>query len=386
MHLPEVYPVRFFLAVVHVLHGGAAVRVTLHAQSREQDDPFVLLLAEAMPGAFLDGDDERQRHWSDISTLAERAPARVPGTRGRPGFVEAVLMRITDRLHARRPTFSFEFFPPKSDDGVEALLTTVEKLRALDPAFVSVTYGAGGSTRRRTVEVAKRIKSELGIEVVAHVTCSGATVDEQRALLHDLEDAGIDNVLALRGDPPKGQDAFSATTDGFRYASDLVALCEREFDFCVGAACYPEKHPEAATFHADLDALEIKVNAGARFLVTQLFFDNRVYTEFVARVRARGITVPVIPGVMPITSYDQIERFTAMIGATIPPGLRTELDARRDEPEAIAELGVAYATVQALELLDAGAPGIHFYTLNKSPATRAVVSAITAARFAAARV
>jgi len=295
-------------------------------------------------------------------------------------------MRITDRLHAHRPTFSFEFFPPKSDDGVEALLATVGTLQALDPAFVSVTYGAGGSTRRRTVEVAKRIKSELGIEVVAHVTCSGATVDEQRALLHDLEDAGIDNVLALRGDPPKGQDAFSAITDGFRYASDLVALCEREFDFCVGAACYPEKHPEAATFHADLDALEIKVNAGARFLVTQLFFDNRVYTEFVARVRARGITVPVIPGVMPITSYDQIERFTAMIGATIPPGLRTELDARRDEPEAIAELGVAYATVQALELLDAGAPGIHFYTLNKSPATRAVVSAITAARFAAARV
>ncbi len=307
-------------------------------------------------------------------------------TRGRSGFVEAVLMRITDRLHARRPTFSFEFFPPKSDDGVEALLATVGTLQALDPAFVSVTYGAGGSTRRRTVEVAKRIKGELGIEVVAHVTCSGATIDEQRALLHDLEDAGIDNVLALRGDPPKGQDAFSATTDGFRYASDLVALCEREFDFCVGAACYPEKHPEAATFHADLDALEIKVNAGARFLVTQLFFDNRVYTEFVARVRARGITVPVIPGVMPITSYDQIERFTAMIGATIPPGLRTELDARRDEPEAIAELGVAYATVQALELLDAGAPGIHFYTLNKSPATRAVVSAITAARFAAARV
>jgi methylenetetrahydrofolate reductase (NADPH) len=294
-------------------------------------------------------------------------------------------VRITDRLHARRPIFSFEFFPPKSDEGVAGLLETVATLRTLDPAFVSVTYGAGGSTRRRTVEVAKRIKHELGLEVLAHVTCSGSTVDEQRALLRDLEDAGIENVLALRGDPPKGQVPFVPADGGFRYASDLVALCEREFDFCLGGACYPEKHPEAETFHADLDALELKVNAGARFLITQLFFDNRVYAEFVARVRARGITVPVIPGIMPITSFEQSERFTTMFGASVPPGLRAELEARRNEPQAVAELGVAYATVQALELLDAGAPGIHFYTLNKSPATRAVVSAITAARFTTVR-
>jgi methylenetetrahydrofolate reductase (NADPH) len=300
--------------------------------------------------------------------------------------VEGSSVRITDRLHARRPIFSFEFFPPKTDAGVESLLETVATLRALDPGFVSITYGAGGSTRRRTVDVAKRIKSDLGLEVLAHVTCSGATTDDLRALLCDLRDGGIENVLALRGDPPKGEGAFAAAEGGFRYASDLVALCEREFDFCIGGACYPEKHPEAATLHDDLDALEVKVNAGTRFLVTQLFFDNLVYTEFVARARARGITVPIVPGIMPITSYDQIERFTSMIGATIPAGLRTELEARRDEPEAVAELGVAYATVQALELLDAGAPGIHFYTLNKSPATRAVVSAITAARFAAARV
>jgi len=295
-------------------------------------------------------------------------------------------VRITERLHARRPIFSFEFFPPKSDDGVAGLLETVATLRTLDPAFVSVTYGAGGSTRRRTVDVAKRIKHELGLEVLAHVTCSGSTVEDLRLLLRDLEAAGIENVLALRGDPPKGQPPFIPADGGFRFASDLVALCEREFDFCLGGACYPEKHPEAETLHADLDSLETKVNNGARFLITQLFFDNRMYAEFVARVRARGITVPVIPGIMPITNYDQIARFTAMIGASIPAGLRAELEARRDEPEAVAELGVAYATVQALELLDAGAPGIHFYTLNKSPATRAVVSAITAARFAAARV
>jgi methylenetetrahydrofolate reductase (NADPH) len=160
-------------------------------------------------------------------------------------------------------------------------------------------------------------------------------------------------------------------------------MLEREFDFCIAGACYPEKHPEAASLHDDLDAIGWKVDAGARFLITQLFFDNARYFEFVARVRARGITVPVIPGIMPITNYDQIERFTAMCGATIPRGLRAELDARRNEPEAVAELGVAFATLQSVELLERGAPGIHFYTLNKSPATRAVVSALSASGFGA---
>jgi methylenetetrahydrofolate reductase (NADPH) len=290
-------------------------------------------------------------------------------------------MRISERLRSRAPFFSFEFFPPKTDAGVASLMDALATLRALDPAYVSVTYGAGGSTRDRTIEIAKRIKHEVGIEVLAHVTCSGSTADELRALMRDLESAGIENVLALRGDPPKGSASFAAVEGGFRYASDLVAMLEREFDFCIAGACYPEKHPEAVSLHDDLDALERKVNAGARFLITQLFFDNARYVEFVARVRARGITVPVIPGIMPITNYDQIERFTAMCGATIPPGLRTELDARRNEPEAVAELGVAYATLQSVELLDRGAPGIHFYTLNRSPATRAVVSALTASGF-----
>ncbi len=257
-------------------------------------------------------------------------------------------------------------------------MSVLETLRDLDPAYVSVTYGAGGSTRARTVEVAKRIKHELGLEVLAHVTCAGSTVDELRALLRELEAAGIENVLALRGDPPKGSETFAPAVGGLRYASDLVALLEREFDFCIAGAAYPEKHPEAASFHTDLDALERKVEAGARFLITQLFFDNAVYFEFVARVRARGITVPVIPGIMPITNYDQIERFTAMCGARIPAGLRGELERRRDEPEAVVELGVAFAALQCAELLEKGAPGVHFYTLNKSPATRAVVSALYA--------
>jgi methylenetetrahydrofolate reductase (NADPH) len=287
-------------------------------------------------------------------------------------------MRITERLRARTPFFSFEFFPPKTDAGVATLMQTVAALKSLDPAYVSVTYGAGGSTRSRTVDVAKRIQNELGIDVLAHITCAGSSTDDVRSTLRELEAANITNVLALRGDPPRGSSTFVAHASGFRHASDLVALLEREFDFCVGAACYPEKHPEATSVHADLDAIEKKVNAGARFLITQLFFDNAQYDDFVARVRARGIAVPVIPGIMPITNYEQIDRFTAMCGATIPAGLRAALDERRDEPEAVAELGVAFATLQCVELLDRGAPGVHFYTLNKSPATRAVVSALIA--------
>jgi methylenetetrahydrofolate reductase (NADPH) len=294
-------------------------------------------------------------------------------------------MRITERLRARAPFYSFEFFPPKTDEGVVSLMETAAALKSLNPAYVSVTYGAGGSTRTRTVDVAKRIQNEVGIDVLAHITCAGASIDDLRSILRDLEAAHITNVLALRGDPPRGSETFVAHAAGLRNASDLVGLLEREFDFCVGAACYPEKHPEAGSFHADLDAVEKKVNAGARFLITQLFFDNTYYVDFVARVRARGITVPVIPGIMPITNYEQIERFTAMCGATIPAALRSELEMRRGEPEAVAELGVAYATLQCAELLDGGAPGIHFYTLNKSPATRAVVSALQASRYGALR-
>ncbi|HEY5349376.1 MAG TPA: methylenetetrahydrofolate reductase [NAD(P)H] [Candidatus Lustribacter sp.] len=294
-------------------------------------------------------------------------------------------MRITDRLRSRTPFFSFEFFPPKTDAGVDALMAALSTLKALDPAYVSVTYGAGGSTRDRSVEIAKRIKGEAGLEVMAHVTCSGSTVADLRSLFRELEAAGIQNVLALRGDPPRDAAAFAPVDGGFAHASDLVGLLEREFDFCIAGACYPEKHPEALTLHADLEAIERKVKAGARFLITQLFFDNAHYFEFVARVRARGIAVPIVPGIMPITNYDQIARFTAMCGATIPPALRAELDARRDEPEAVAELGVAYATLQCVELLENGAPGVHFYTLNKSPATRAVVSALYASRLGALR-
>lgn len=289
-------------------------------------------------------------------------------------------MRIAEKLHTRRPFFSFEFFPPKDDAAERNLLATIEALKPLDPGFVSITYGAGGSTRVRTVDIAKRLRTDVGFDVMAHVTCGGATTAELRELFGELQRAGIENIMALRGDPPRGSQTFVAVEGGLRYASDLIAMLKSNFHFCIGGACYPEKHPEAASFDADLAALSAKVRAGAEFLVTQLFFDNARYVEFVERARAWGITVPILPGIMPITNYDQIDRFTRQCGASIPPSLRAELELRRDDPNAIVDLGVAYMTLQVADLLARGAPGVHFYTLNRSPATRAVVSALMAAR------
>lgn len=289
-------------------------------------------------------------------------------------------MRITDILAGAKPSFSFEFFPPKSDDAVASLMATAATLQPLKPAFVSVTYGAGGSTRARTLDVVKAMKRELGLESMAHLTCVGATVDELRAVLGEIEKAGIENVLALRGDPAHGDSHFTATSGGFTHASDLVDLVSSEFGFCVGGACYPEKHIEAIDLASDLKFLATKVQAGAEFLITQLFFDNEQYFVFVNRARRAGIDVPIIPGIMPITNAEQVARFTNLCGATIPPRLLSELEARKAQPEAILDLGVAYATLQCVDLLSAGVPAIHFYTLNKSPAARAVVSALLAAR------
>jgi methylenetetrahydrofolate reductase (NADPH) len=289
-------------------------------------------------------------------------------------------MRIDRILASGGPVFSFEFFPPKDDAGVTALLETVAKLRQLKPAFVSVTFGAGGSTRERTIEVTKSIKRDLGVEAMAHLTCVGATVEQLRDVLNEVTEAGIENVLALRGDPPRGETHFTATPGGLAHGSDLVRLVSAEYPVCVGGACYPEKHPEATDLAADVRALRTKVEAGARFLITQLFFDNEAYFALVGRARRAGIDVPIIPGIMPVTNVEQIERFTRMCGASIPARLMAELDARRGEPEAVLDLGVAYATLQCVDLLVRGAPAIHFYTLNKSPATRAVVSALLAAQ------
>jgi methylenetetrahydrofolate reductase (NADPH) len=287
-------------------------------------------------------------------------------------------MRISEALARLRPFFSFEFFPPKDDAGSKQLFETIETLLPLRPAYVSITYGAGGSTRERTVALAKQIQREIGLTVMAHVTCVGSSRAELRALFDDLARAGIENVLALRGDPPKGASTFEPAPGGFAHASELVAMLRRNYDFCIGAACYPETHVEAKSPGDDLRRLKEKVDSGADFLITQLFFENGRFSQFARQAREAGIGVPILPGLMPITNYAQIARFTSAIGASIPPKLLRELEARRDDSKAVEDLGVAYAALQATELLEQGAPGVHFYTLNRSPATRAIVSALIA--------
>ncbi len=292
-------------------------------------------------------------------------------------------MRI-DRILADQdpstPVFSFEFFPPKTAEGERNLYAALAELRTLEPSFVSVTYGAGGSTREKTIEIVKRIKDEYGLEAMAHFTCVGATEAQLRATLAEMQDAGIDNVLALRGDPPAGEDEWIKTDGGLEYSRELVALIAGGYPFAIGAACFPETHIHAQSPEADLEHLVEKVHAGVDFLITQMFFDNASYFNFVARARAAGIEVPIIPGIMPITRVGQIERMAKMSGAVIPDGLRAELHARGEDPEAVLDFGVAYATLQCAELLAAGAPGIHFYTLNRSPATRAILSALKLAK------
>jgi len=297
-------------------------------------------------------------------------------------------VRISDLLQfaAERgePVFSFEFFPPRTDEGRAAFVDAVRRLRPLGPGFVSVTWGAGGSTRGRTLEMVMCCKREFEIEAMAHVTCVGATRTQLVDALNELMDAGIENILALRGDPPRGQREFVATEGGLHHASDLVELArevaaKRNQRLCIGAACYPEGHPECRNVLQDLAHLKVKVDAGVDFLVTQLFFDTRTYVEFVGRARAAGIVVPILPGLMPVTNVEQIRRFTTLCGAAVPPMLSAALRVRGDDPDATLQLGVAYASLQAAELLRSGAPGIHFYTLNKSPATRAIVAALRAA-------
>jgi methylenetetrahydrofolate reductase (NADPH) len=289
-------------------------------------------------------------------------------------------MRIDQILDEQRPVFSFEFFPPKTDEGQRTLEGTLAELKEDRPEYVSVTYGAGGSTRERTVEITKWIKQDLGIEAMAHLSCVGEPKERLGEILRELEAAGIDNVLALRGDPPRGETEWKPHPGGLHYSVELIDLICADFDFCIGAACFPEVHPEAPNIEEDLRYAKRKVDTGATFLITQLFFDNELYFDFVEEARAAAISVPIIPGIMPITNYKQIKTITGMCGATIPPKLERELNERADDPEAVAELGVAYATLQCSDLLARGAPGVHFYTLNKSPATRAILAALRAAQ------
>jgi methylenetetrahydrofolate reductase (NADPH) len=293
-------------------------------------------------------------------------------------------MKIRELFSRNERLFSFEFFPPKTEAGAANLERAIRELADLHPAYVSVTYGAGGSTRDRTVDLVTRIQRTENITAMAHLTCSGAGREDIGAVVDRLVDGGIENIIALRGDPPAGQERFQVAEGGFAHASDLVTFIRQRHGerVCLAGAAYPEAHPECRDPDADLRHLAIKVRAGLDFVITQLFFDNRHYFEFVARARAAGITAPIIPGIMPITNLAQIERMTKLCGATIPPALFAELDRRRDDPVAVQQLGVAQATAQCVDLLEGGAPGIHFYTLNQSPATRMILTALKATRLA----
>jgi methylenetetrahydrofolate reductase (NADPH) len=276
-------------------------------------------------------------------------------------------MRIDERLMGFPPTqpiVSFEFSPPRSVEAELAFWSAIEELAALEPAFVSVTCGAGGTTRDLTLAVVRRLAREKGLEAVPHVTATGFTREGLRSLLAEARAGGAENVLALRGDPPRGEATWTAPPGGVESSLELTALAA-EAGFCVLAAAYPEPHADSRGWAEDLAHLRAKVDAGVSVLVTQLFFDNDDYRRFVERLRAGGIDVPVLPGIIPVTSVAQIERLTMLCGARIPLALRREL-------------GVAYATAQAAELLADGAPGVHLYTLNRSPATRAIVSALRA--------
>jgi methylenetetrahydrofolate reductase (NADPH) len=290
-------------------------------------------------------------------------------------------MRIDEILASSRPVFSVEFFPPKTEEGRETLFETVDVLRELGPSFFSVTYGAGGATREGTVEVTREIRDRHGVEAMAHLSCVGETAESLNEIIERIADAGIENILALRGDPPRGRTDFEQPEGGLGSAAELTALIsDGHPEISIGGACFPEVHPEAASMEADIAYLKTKVDNGASFLITQLFYDNRSYFDFLPAARAAGIEVPIIPGIMPMTRYKQIARIAELCEARIPPRLSAAMESAHGNEQAEFGIGVAYAAQQCAELLRHGAPGIHFYALNRWPATRSILAALLAAR------
>jgi methylenetetrahydrofolate reductase (NADPH) len=290
-------------------------------------------------------------------------------------------MRVDEIIANNRPTFSVEFSPPRTPEGEQNLLETARQLRELEPDFVSITYGAGGSTRDGTIEITRVLKDDLGFETMAHLSCVGETTEGLAATLDKIAAAGIENVFALRGDPPRGQSDFVQPEGGLGSAADLIRFIgDGPWDFALGGACFPEVHPEAPDLETDLAYLKQKVEAGASFLTTQLFFDNQVYFDFVAAARAVGIEVPILAGVIPVGSFAQTKRICELCEASIPAPLEAAFKAAGDDPAREFELGVAFAAQQCSELLIAGAPGIHFIALNRAPATRAVLGALRASK------
>lgn len=279
-------------------------------------------------------------------------------------------MKLSDILAKPGPHISCEFFPPKSDKGEENLWNCLQELKAIDPAYVSVTYGAGGSTQERTKRIVERIKRETNLEPVAHLTCVGSTKEELGALLDEYNAAGIENILALRGDAPEGMDHFEAVAGGFSYATDLTAFVHGRGDFSIAVASYPEGHPESPNGMVDdIHYLKVKQDNGADAVVTQYFFDNADFYRFRDLAYKAGVTIPLIPGIMPIGNFDQIKRFSSMCGASIPANVEKVMAPLRDDLDAMKQAGIDLASEQCRDLLAHGASGLHFYTLNKSEAT-----------------
>lgn len=288
-------------------------------------------------------------------------------------------MNIANLYGQGRPVFSFEFFPPRTDEAANDLFEAVAELKdRYHPGFVSVTYGAGGSTRGRGVNLVARIQQELGLLTMAHLTCVGHTAAEIDVVVDELVEHGIENILALRGDPPKGESEFVVHEGGFAHATDLLAHLAKRKGLGLGAACYPENHPESVGREDDMRWTLAKQEAGAKFFISQLFFNNDDYFASIDRARAAGITVPIVPGIMPISNVAQVERFTKMCGASIPAELMERLEKRRDDPGRVMATGIEWAIDQCIDLLDRGVPGIHFYTLNKSEATRTILAGVRA--------
>lgn len=291
-------------------------------------------------------------------------------------------LSLQQRLESNDPLFSVEFFPPKSDDSANQLLRTAERLREFEPDFASITYGAGGSTRSRTLKYARALHEDYGYAVMPHLTCVGHSRDELIQIINEIKDAGLPQIMALRGDPPKGETNFKPHPDGLSYANELVHLIREVYPECaIGVAGYPEKHPEAPSTAIDLLNLKRKVDAGATFVTTQLFFDNQVYFDFVADCERAGIKVPVIPGLLSVTSYDQAKRFCQMCEASLPEELEEQLIAAGDDKAAVEKIGIDWAAKQARELLEKGAPGIHLYILNRAAPTIALMDQLKAVGF-----
>ncbi|HPA53476.1 MAG TPA: methylenetetrahydrofolate reductase [NAD(P)H] [Bacillota bacterium] len=276
-----------------------------------------------------------------------------------------------------KPVISLEIFPPKPEMPIDTIFNTIDALSGLKPAFMSVTYGAGGSSKAHTVKIADVIKNKYNIEALAHLTCIGAKRDEIDNILKQLKDYNIENIMALRGDIPVGSDPASLENAEYKYAKDLISYIKEKDSFCIGAACYPEGHIECPDKVQDLKHLKLKADSGADFLITQLFFDNNLYYSLLEKLDILDVKLPVSAGIMPVINKRQIERITALCGASIPPKIKRILDKYGDNPEALKEAGIAYATEQIIDLLSGGAAGIHLYTMNRPEVARKIISPMT---------